>query len=164
MSKREDYLKPCDRFMLSAALISQRSKDPSTQVGAVIVNDDQRIVAEGYNGMCNGISDDAGLWGKGNADPTKNKYMYVVHAEANAIVRAEMSCKGFTMYCTHFPCHECAKLIIQKGIKRIVYTKSWGHDKDTGAVSRYLLETCGVEIIKYEGASLLELDIVKLLM
>ena len=151
MAKRDDYLTPNERFMFNAALIAERSKDPCTQVGSVIVNNDQRIVAEGYNGMCIGISDDLGLWGKGNPDPMENKYMYVVHAEANAITRADMDCTGFTMYCTHFPCHECAKLIIQKRIKKVVYNKEWGAEKDTGMVSRFLLEKCGVEVEKYEG-------------
>ena len=159
MSKRQDYLTANERFMFNAALIAQRSKDPSTQVGAIIVNDDQRIVAEGYNGMCIGISDDEGLWGKGNPEPTQNKYMYVVHAEANAIVRAELPCKGFTMYCTHFPCHECAKLIIQKGIKKIVYNQDWGRDKDTGTVSRFLLEQCGIEIEQYNGTKNINLNL-----
>lgn len=158
--KRDDYLTPHERFMFSATLIAQRSKDPSTQVGAVIVNDEQRIVAEGYNGMCIGISDDAGLWGKDNPDPTLNKYMWVVHAEANCITRAELSCKGFTMYCTHFPCHECAKLIIQKGIKRVVYAKDWGNGKTTGTVSKLLFEQCGVTIEKYDGKKELTLLLV----
>lgn len=159
MSKREDYLTANERFMFNALLIAQRSKDPSTQVGAIIVNHDQRIISEGYNGMCDGVSDDMGLWGKGNPDNKMNKYMYVVHAEANAIVRAEQPCKGYTMYCTHFPCHECSKLIIQKGITKIVYNSEWGNNKDTGVVSRYLLEMCGIEIVKYQGKNNINLNL-----
>lgn len=145
--------------MFSAVLIAERSKDPCTQVGTVIVNNDQRIVAEGYNGMCIGISDDLGLWGKGNPDPMENKHMYVVHSEANAITRAELDCTGFTMYCTHFPCDSCAKLIIQKGIKKVVYGREWGVGKDTHTVSKFLFEQCGVEVIKYQGRRQITLTI-----
>jgi dCMP deaminase len=159
MAKRENYLTPHERFMFNATLIAERSKDPCTQVGAVIVNDDNRVVCEGYNGMCIGISDDAGLWGKGDSDPTRNKHMWVCHAEMNAIVRAETCCKGYTMYVTHFPCSDCAKLIIQKGIKKVVYGKEWGEDKDTGVVSRLLFEQCGVEVVKYKGRRYINLSV-----
>ena len=149
MSKRDDYISWSEFFMFSAAVAAQRSKDPCTQVGATVVNSDNRIISSGYNGFCTGISDDIGLWGKGSEDPKENKHMYVVHAEANAIVSARQDCRGCTVYITHFPCNGCALLLIQAGITKVVYAKEWGKEKDTTAVSRYLLEAAGVELEQY---------------
>uniref|UniRef100_A0A0N5AZD6 Probable deoxycytidylate deaminase n=1 Tax=Syphacia muris TaxID=451379 RepID=A0A0N5AZD6_9BILA len=112
--KREDYISWEEYFMGVAILAAQRSKDPSTQVGAVIVNTDRRIIATGYNGMPNGCSDDILPWSKTNADPLENKYMYVCHAEMNAVLnRSSESTKNAILYTSLFPCHECAKIIIQ---------------------------------------------------
>jgi len=119
-------------------LVSQRSKDPVTQVGAVVVNPhDNTLISTGYNGLPWGCSDDEFPWGNGEvegegslkseAGETSNsvwlnsKYPYVVHAEANALIRARQDCTGFVLYTTLFPCNECAKLIIQAGIKKVYY-------------------------------------------
>lgn len=121
MSKRTDYISWNQYFMELAKLSARRSKDPSTQVGAVIIGDENRIVSIGYNGFPRGCNDDIFPWTK---DKTieENKYLYVVHAEQNAIINStEETLKGCTMYTTLFPCNDCAKLIIQCGINRVVY-------------------------------------------
>ncbi|KAH7730951.1 DCMP deaminase [Aphelenchoides avenae] len=121
-SKRSDYISWDEFFMGTALLSARRSKDPCTQVGCAIVNQSLRIVGIGYNGMPHGCSDDAFPWGKSSANPLENKYMYVCHAEMNAILNKNIqSAEGCTLYCTMFPCNECAKMIIQSGIKRVVY-------------------------------------------
>lgn len=157
--KRADYIKWDEFFMFSAAVAAQRSKDPCTQVGAVIVNRKNRIVSSGYNGFCDGISDDNGKWRKDAKKESDNKYMYVVHAEVNAIVSAKTDCSGCTMYVTHHPCHDCAKIIVQSGITRVVYGKMWGDGKSTNAVSSYILETTDVDIEQYVGRNELQLVI-----
>ena len=108
-------------FMGLAHLSSLRSKDPSTKVGAVIVDEDHKVVSIGYNGMPRGIEDNELPWGKGEG--LDSKYLYVCHAEFNAILntRNGSALKGCTLYVTLFPCNECAKAIIQVGIKEIVY-------------------------------------------
>ena len=158
MAKREEYINWDEFFMFTAAVAAQRSKDPSTQVGAVIV-DDTKIISVGYNGMSIGISDDAGLWGKDNEDETKNKYMWVCHAEMNAITMSNRSCDGCKIYVTHFPCHECAKMIAQSGIKEIVYVNEWGMGKSTHGVSGQLLNAANVKITEYDGRETLTLNL-----
>lgn len=120
MSKRQDYISWDDFFFGVADLASKRSKDPATQVGACIVDEDKRIVGVGYNGMPLGTSDDCGFWKK--SDDIKNKHLYVCHAEANAILNMTTTSKNCVMYVTKFPCNECAKLIVNsKRIKQICY-------------------------------------------
>lgn len=111
-----------ETFMDMARIVSKRSKDPSTQVGACIVGNNNIILALGYNGFPRGCSDDEFPWGKDPEDDIlEHKYMYVVHAEANAILNTSgASLKGSTLYVTMFPCNECAKLIIQSGIKKVI--------------------------------------------
>jgi len=120
MSKRLDYITWDEYFMGIALLSAQRSKDPSTQVGACIVNQKKRIVGIGYNGFPQGCDDDDFPWGKKGLY-TDTKYPYVVHAEANAILNSWGSLDGTWLYTTLFPCNECAKLIIQSGISQIFY-------------------------------------------
>lgn len=114
-------------FIDVACLISQRSKDPDHQVGTVIVNPlNNTIISTGYNGMPRGCSDDIFPWVRNNntSNWLDTKYPYVVHAEANAIINAQQNCQGFTIYTTLFPCNECAKLIIQAGIKLVYYIEN----------------------------------------
>lgn len=151
MSKREGCISSHEQFMLNAFIASQRSKDPSTQVGAVIVNPDKRVLSTGYNGFCNGVSNDNGKWGKDNPNPLDNKYMYVCHAEMNAITHCVSSMKGCSIFVTHFPCHECAKLIIQSGIRHVVYANMWKGGHDTTKASIYLFEQVGVNVEYYDG-------------
>lgn len=110
---------------MSIALLSaKRSKDPSTQVGACIVNVENKIVAIGYNGMPTGCSDNELPWNKTAENPLDTKYPYVCHAEMNAIMNKNSAdVKNCTMFVTLFPCNECAKLIIQAGVKKVVFLK-----------------------------------------
>lgn len=107
--------------MLEAMLAAQRSPDPSTQVGACIVNERNRIVASGYNSFPNGIRTNVFPWEREADSPLGTKYPYVVHAEKNAIYNAEGSVEGGTLYVTLYPCCECCKDIIQARIKKIIY-------------------------------------------
>lgn len=135
---RKDYISWDQYFMGVAKLSAMRSKDPSTQVGACIINQDQRIVGIGYNGLPQGCADDIFPWGN-EGEFTNTKYPYVVHAEANAILNATQSLKGGSIYVTLFPCNECTKLIIQSGIKEIVYESNKYQDsKEHQAAIRML--------------------------
>lgn len=104
------------RFLDLAAHIATWSKDPSTKVGAVIVNNNRQLLGHGYNGFPRGVDDSAERY----ADRT-TKYARVVHAELNAILNTgvPMGVEGCTIYCTHYPCQECAKAIIQVGITQV---------------------------------------------
>ncbi|XP_040892185.1 deoxycytidylate deaminase-like [Toxotes jaculatrix] len=151
--KREDYLECPDYFMAVALLSAQRSKDPSTQVGACIVNQENKIVGIGYNGMPNGCDDDLLPW-SGSADGSfrlDTKYPYVCHAELNAIMNKNSAdVKGCTMYVTLFPCNECAKLIIQAGLKEVVYHSDKYHDRLAMTASRKLLSMAGVHCRQFK--------------
>lgn len=141
-------------FMGVALLSSKRSKDPATQVGACIVNEDKKIIGIGYNGFPIGISDDEFPWGKNDANPLNNKYPYVVHAEPNAILNSTSSLKGSTLYVTLFPCNECTKLIIQSGIKHIVYLNNKYKDTDSIIASRRMLDAAGIDYRQMENLNL----------
>ena len=148
--KRMDYLSWDEYFMGVAMLSAQRSKDPSTQVGACIANRDHKILSVGYNGMPTGCSDDVMAWER-DGSLLDTKYLYVCHAELNAILNNDGgSLKGAIIYVTLFPCNECAKAIIQSGIREVVY---W-HDKyaDTPAVqaSKRMFELAGVTCRTYQ--------------
>lgn len=138
-----------------ALLSSKRSKDPSTQVGSVIVTPDNRIISTGWNGMpkcVSGENNDAVFpWRKDAEDPLDNKYMYVVHAEPNAIHHATEPVKGCTMYLTWFPCSDCAKTIIQAGIKTLVYLDEYTTDRYRTSMeaARKMFSASGVECRKY---------------
>lgn len=120
--KRNDYIDWQEYFMAVAFLAAKRSKDPKTQVGACIVNNDNKIVGIGYNGMPIGCNDDDFPWGKNTPSPLDSKYLYVCHAEMNAILNKNSAdVKDCTIYVGLFPCNECAKMIIQSGIKKVVY-------------------------------------------
>lgn len=120
--KRKGYLSWEEYFIQLALLTAKRSKDPSTQVGACIVDpESKKILSLGYNGMPRGCEDDDFPWDKNNKDYEDNKYPYVVHAELNAILNATCSLKGSVLYVTHEPCEECLKAIIQAGIKEVNY-------------------------------------------
>lgn len=141
--KRENYISWDEYFMGVAKLSAMRSKDPVTQVGACIVNDKKRIVGIGYNGFPKGVDDDTFPWGKGE-DWLHSKYPYVVHAEPNAILNSTVSLDNASLYVTLFPCNECAKLIVQSGIKEVVYLEDKYHDKDMFKASRKMFRSAGV--------------------
>ena len=122
--KRKDYISWDEYFMGVAYLSALRSKDPNTQVGACIVSDDNKILSMGYNGFPRGCSDDEFPWGKEHEqdDPYQAKYFYATHSELNAILNyCGGSLEGSKLYVTLFPCNECAKAIIQCGIRTLIY-------------------------------------------
>lgn len=122
MEKRSDYIDWHTFFMNTAILSSMRSKDPNTQVGACIVDKENKIISVGYNGFPSGCSDDLFPWSNNSNVEEENKYAYVIHGEMNAILnKNSASLKDCIIYTTHFPCRECTKVIIQSGIKEIHY-------------------------------------------
>ena len=144
VQKRQDVLQWDDYFMAIAFLAAKRSKDPSTQVGACIVNSDKRIVGVGYNGFPRGCSDDVLPWDR-EGDFGDTKYAYVCHAEVNAILNKNSAdVKDCTIYAALFPCHECAKMIIQAGITEVAYLSDKYHDTPSMKASRRMLEMAGV--------------------
>lgn len=125
-----------------ALLAAKRSKDPSTQVGACIVDESNVILSTGYNGFPKGCSDDEFPW---NRDGEDNKYPFVVHAELNAILNANgKSLKGSRLYVALFPCNECAKAIIQSGVKEVIYLSDKYSNEKTTKASKRMLESAGV--------------------
>ena len=148
--KRKDYLSWDEYFMVIAALSAMRSKDPSTQVGACIVNSEKRILSMGYNGMPRCCSDDDFPWDRDKA-PLDSKYLYVCHAELNAILNcATGNVRGCTVYVTLFPCNECAKAIIQSGITELVYMCDKYSDSDSVLASKRMFDAAGVKYRQYE--------------
>lgn len=145
--KRENVLSWDDYFMGLAHLSAMRSKDPSTQVGAVIVSKEHRVVSIGYNGFPNGCNDDDFPWAR-DGEFKDTKYPYVVHAELNAILNSKHDLRGCSVYVSLFPCNECAKAIIQSGIARIVYESDKYADTDGTIASKRMLSSAGVELIQ----------------
>jgi dCMP deaminase len=141
--KRENVLDWDSYFMALAHLSAMRSKDPNTNVGAVIVDDMHRIVSIGYNGMPRGCYDDQFPWER-EGDFLHTKYAYVVHAELNAILNSARPVAGCTLYVSLFPCNECAKAIIQSGIKAIVYECDKYAETDATKASKKMLSNAGV--------------------
>lgn len=148
--KREDYITWDQYFMGIAMLSAQRSKDPSTQVGACIVSRDNKILSVGYNGMPRFCDDDVFPWEReGNAVDTK--YMFVCHAELNAILNySGTTLSDSRLYVTLFPCNECAKAIIQCGIKEIIYAENKYDGTDGIIASKKMLDAAGVKYRQYE--------------
>lgn len=147
--KREEYLSWDEYFMGIAVLSAKRSKDPSTQVGACIVNKDNRIISVGYNGMPRCCSDDEFPWDK-NDNPLDSKYLYVCHAELNAILNCDRgNVRDCICYTTLFPCNECAKAIIQSGISEVVYMEDKYADSDSVVASKKMFDTAGVKYRLY---------------
>ncbi|MCR5774515.1 MAG: dCMP deaminase family protein [Lachnospiraceae bacterium] len=150
--KREDYISWDEYFMGVARLTAERSKDPNSQVGACIVSADHRILSMGYNGFPAGCSDDDYPWAR-EGDELSVKYTYVTHAELNAILnfRGGMSSlAGAGLYVTLFPCNECAKAIIQTGIKTVVYGSDKYADTPSTVASKKMFDSAGVKYRKYE--------------
>ena len=146
--KRADYLTWDEYFMGIACLSALRSKDPSTQVGACIVNQDKRILSMGYNGMPNSCDDDVYPWERGEG--LDSKYLYVCHAELNAILNSNCDLRGTTIYVDLFPCHECAKAIIQSGIKKVIYLSDKYNGTESNIIAKKLFDECGVNYKKIE--------------
>ena len=150
--KRKDYLSWDEYFMAIAKLSAMRSKDPSTQVGACIVSDDNRILSIGYNGAPNGFSDDKFPWAR-EGENLETKYPYVCHAELNAVLNfrgTKKDLENAKIYVDLFPCNECAKIIIQSGIKQVIYLSDKYKDAENNIASRKLFDECGVKYIKIQ--------------
>ena len=147
--KRGDYISWDEYFMGVSLLAAKRSKDPNTQVGACIVDNNNIILSTGYNGFPYGCSDDLYPWEREGDD---TKYNYVVHAELNAILNARgKDLKGAKLYVDLFPCNECAKAIIQSGIAEVVYLYDKYADSQSTIASKKMLSSAGVKLTKFEA-------------
>ena len=144
--KRSDVISWDEFFMRVAVAARMRSKDPNTQVGAVLAGSDHRILSVGYNGTPRGLGDDEFPWGD-SEDPLRDKHSYVIHAEANAILNYRGSLReleGATAYVTLFPCQECAKMLVQAGIGEVVYLDDKYDGTVGNQISKAVLDRCGV--------------------
>lgn len=140
--------------MQTAELWAQMSKDPGTQVGAVLIGSDKRVLSVGYNGAPNGFPDGFVPWNRTADRPEDTKYPWVIHAELNAILNFKgltSDLRGTTLYTTHFPCSECTKALIQVGVKRVVYKTEVTNMNLLPTVVYELAEVCGVEIERFES-------------
>jgi dCMP deaminase len=143
--KRTDYLSWDEYFMGMALLSARRSKDPNTQVGACIVDKNNKIVGVGYNGFPIGCSDDELPWDR-EGDFLDTKYPYVCHAELNAVINSNTaSLNDCSLYVALFPCNECAKIIIQSGIKHIIYLSDKYAETDGVKAAKRMFKMSGVE-------------------
>ena len=148
MYERTDYINWDEYFMGIAKLSAMRSKDPNTQVGCCIVSDTNRILSVGYNGLPNGLPDAEFNWGRDGED---NKYFYTTHSELNAILNFRGgSLEGAKIYVTLFPCNDCAKALIQAGIKKVIYADDKYADTAAVQASKRMLLRAGVALVPYE--------------
>ncbi len=148
--KKMDYLSWDQYFMGIALLSSMRSKDPGTCVGACIVSDDNKILSVGYNGMPHGCSDDEYPWER-QGNPLDTKYLYVCHAELNALLNyTGGNLKGARIYTTLFPCNECTKALIQSGIKEVIYLEDKYADTDSVIASKRMMNTVSIHYRKFD--------------
>ena len=146
--KREGYISWDEYFMGVALLAAMRSKDPNTQVGCCIVDSEKRILSTGYNGFPTGCSDDEFPWDRMGEE---TKYPFVVHAELNAILNAHgKNLVGARLYVALFPCNECAKAIIQSGIREVIYLSDKYADTPSTQASKRMLRSAGVTLTKLE--------------
>lgn len=147
--KRLDYISWDEYFMAVAKLAGMRSKDPNTQVGACIVSKDNKILSMGYNGFPRGCSDDDFPWAR-EGEELDTKYVYTVHSELNAILNYRGNLEGAKLYVSLFPCNECAKAIIQSGIKTVIYDCDKYSSTCAVIASKKMLDAAGVSYYKYE--------------
>jgi dCMP deaminase len=157
MDERKNVLTWDEYFIGLAHLSALRSKDPHTQVGAAIVDENHRVVSVGYNGMPKGCDDKVFPWSR-DGKLLDTKYAFVVHAELNAILNSKWPVAGCTIYVSLFPCNECAKAIIQSGIRRIVYESDKYADSETTLASKKMLKAAGVELKQLDTKITLHVD------
>ncbi|MCQ2539021.1 MAG: dCMP deaminase family protein [Acetatifactor sp.] len=149
MNKRQDYISWDEYFMGVAHLSGMRSKDPNTQVGACIVSSDNKILSMGYNGFPNGCSDEDFPWDR-EGEALETKYVYVTHSELNAILNYRGgSLEGTKLYVSLFPCNECAKAIIQAGIRTVVYDSDKYEGTDGNRAAKKMFDAAGVKYVPY---------------
>jgi len=147
LGPRDDYLSWDEYYMAKALLIAGRSKDPNTQVGAAIVDDVNKPIGEGYNGFPKNIDNDLLPWDR-EGIPLDTKYMYMCHAERNAINNSNCDDERMNrsrIYTSLFPCHECAKDIIQSGLKEVIYLSDKYHNTDSAEAARKMFELSGIK-------------------
>ncbi len=151
MQPRQDRLSWPDHHMVIAMVTAQRSPDPNTQVGACIVSPENRILGTGYNGAPRGLDPEDMPWDREHElGPDHTKYMWVVHAESNAILNSNFDLAGSTLYVTMYPCAECSKLICGKQISKVVYLTNPYKDTPSAKVSEQMLHLAGIEVIQHE--------------
>lgn len=150
--KRQDYISWDEYFMSVAKLAALRSKDPNSQVGSCIVSNDNKILSMGYNGFPIGCSDDEFPWDR-EGEPLDTKYVYVTHSELNAILNYRGgSLEGAKLYVSLFPCNECAKAIIQSGIKEVIYANDKYSDMPSVIASKRMMDAAGVKYRTYQSS------------
>lgn len=162
--KRKDYLSWDTYFMSIALLSAMRSKDAKTQTGACIINNQNKIISVGYNGLPQKMNDENPIyWNDENdTDIENSKHSYVIHAEANAIYnKNQASLENTTMYVSLFPCIECAKAIAQNSIKKVIYLNEKPHHKKSNAVVKKIFKECGVKLQKFEKLSIKDKEFVE---
>ena len=153
INKREEYLNWDSFFMALAFISSQRSKDPNTQVGCAIADNNNIVLSLGYNGLPRGCNDDEYPWNRDGENELNKKYYYIVHSEENAILNAKgKDLSNSKIYVMYFPCNECTKSIIQSGIKEIIYYYSYdyGNHKPEVEASKRMLDSSGVKYSQYQ--------------
>lgn len=151
--KKENYLKWDEYFMGIALLSAERSKDPHTSVGACIVSQDNKILSVGYNGMPRGCSDDEYSWCREATSDLDTKYLYVCHAELNAILNyTGTNMQNAKIYTTLFPCNECTKALIQAGIREVIYLSDKYSDTPSVIAAKRMMKSAGVTYTSYQPA------------
>ena len=148
--KRKDYLSWEEYFMGLAILSAERSKDPSTQVGACIVDENNKIISVGYNGAPIGYDDDKDMNWEREGSFLDTKYAYVCHSELNAILNSKIKVDGCKLFVTLFPCNECAKVIIQSGIKEVIYLSDKYAGTEGNIAAKKMLDVCGIKYREYK--------------
>lgn len=148
MKPRENFISWDECLMRMARVIAERSKDPSTQAGAVVVDEHNIIRGLGYNGWPRGIDANSLPWDR-EGDFSNTKYAYVCHAEENAVYNANGPVKDCKIYCTLFPCNECAKTLIQNGITEVIYESDKYHEQDIFVAARKLFDLANVKYRQY---------------
>ena len=150
--KRQDYLSWDQYFMGIAELSAMRSKDPNTSVGACIVGADNKILSVGYNGMPHGCSDDEYPWDREGESPMDTKYLYVCHAELNALLNyTGTNLQGARIYTTLFPCNECTKALIQSGIREVIYREDKYSDTPSVMAAKKMMRSAGMSARPYRS-------------
>jgi len=157
MAKRQKYISWDDYFMAIALISAHRSKDPHNQIGACIVDPNKRIVGVGYNGFPIGCHDDHLPWEKGSEKASETKFPYVIHAEVNAVLNSNVKLNNCSIYIKLFPCCECAKIIIQSGIREVVYVSDEDAHKETTIAAKRMFNLSGVKFRQFSPS--LRLDV-----
>lgn len=152
MSPRHERLNWDDHHMLLALVTAQKSPDPNTQVGVIVVDQENRILATGYNGAPRNIPVNMIPWDREHEDQKQTKYMYVLHAEVNAILNSNVPVVGGTLYTTLYPCHECMKIIVASGIKTVVYLSNKYAQTDSAIVATRMADITDLECRQYASS------------